>query len=959
MGTDWGSIWSELGDDERGALLGRLGTILGDDLKFLPFAGTQSDAYFCPADMLLYGGKPAGGKALSLDTVVPVPLSVDSSGYKLHGDLEVGDLVYSADGREVGVECAHPVLVGVDVYGVEFSTGEVIYCSGGHEWSVKDRRVRSREFRGSSGWRARRRSGRVSRGVSDPVRPKLSEVLKRVNSEREYNILLSDPYNIETVEMLDRVRLCDGRSNYSVDVVGSIGGDEVSLPVEPYLFGLWLGDGITRKPIIGMMLEDHADIARYLPIPRRVVYVDNAEPYEDRSYSELLPAVLMMRGRKKYIPVEYLRASYEQRLELLRGLMDSDGTCDVRGHCEVGFSVPELAEDTCELVNSLGIKCRITVRKFDNDQHADYYRMKFRPDVRVFNLPRKAGRQRKSERRDIKRRFITDIRRVESRAVNCITVEGGLYCVGRSYIVSHNSALLAGVGLQEQHRSLLARRKRVNLRPLIDVAKELVGSSRGFSGGDGGGSSTPMYVSPDGKHRIHFGGVVGEGALAGLQGEAHDYLGIDEAVQIPEMYVRRLMGWVRRVASTPKDVRVRIIFGTNPALDSDGLWLASWFPCWLDPTYPNPAESGELRWFLPAEGNRWREVKEGEYMLVEGNKVYATSRTFIPSNYMDNPYVDSDEYASKLMQMDERERDIMMSGSFLLGAKDAEDQLIPSSWLRISQDRWEEGMISHGKLVAVGVDVVGSGSENAGDEAVVVGLFDCGKYLAFSEPEMRNANKFATSQEQAQWVYDVIERKFGCDPKSIVVGIDYGGGYGDGVYSSLLSMGVKCERFVPNRKVSSRTMRFGYGFVNLRTETYYRLREGLDPAQEGGSCLLLSPNRKVYSDLATPKIFNKVVSGRQCKKLEEKSEIKKRLHRSTDAGDATNIAYWLYTKIANDKGFDDRLAYDVKYADKDFSGMYFTGKGRVSSEGKKVNHYVRKPKSYGCSKMVTDPKKRF
>ena len=61
--------------------------------------------------------------------------------------------------------------------------------------------------------------------------------------------------------------------------------------------------------------------------------------------------------RNKHIPVLYLRSSVEQRTQLLRGLMDTDGHIDPRGLVTIDLCNENLARGLVELVRSLGGPC--------------------------------------------------------------------------------------------------------------------------------------------------------------------------------------------------------------------------------------------------------------------------------------------------------------------------------------------------------------------------------------------------------------------------------------------------------------------------------------------------------------------------------------------------------------------------------------------------------------------------
>ena len=93
--------------------------------------------------MIIVAARPAMGKALALDTPLPTP-----SGWTTMGEVEVGDLLYAADGRPTRVVAATEVLHDRPCYEVEFSDGSVIVADGQHQWLTEtfgDRRVRTTE----------------------------------------------------------------------------------------------------------------------------------------------------------------------------------------------------------------------------------------------------------------------------------------------------------------------------------------------------------------------------------------------------------------------------------------------------------------------------------------------------------------------------------------------------------------------------------------------------------------------------------------------------------------------------------------------------------------------------------------------------------------------------------------------------------------------------------------------
>lgn len=97
----------------------------------------------------------------------------------------------------------------------------------------------------------------------------------------------------------------------------------------------------------------------------------------------------------KHIPRQYLRASFDQRLNLLKGLMDTDGTVDADGHTIFYNTNKELIDDTLELIRTLGLKARINEKpaKFNGKNYGSVYEITFIAPFYVFHLPRKTAKQ--------------------------------------------------------------------------------------------------------------------------------------------------------------------------------------------------------------------------------------------------------------------------------------------------------------------------------------------------------------------------------------------------------------------------------------------------------------------------------------------------------------------------------------------------------------------------------------
>ena len=177
---------------------------------------------------------------------------------------------------------------------------------------------------------------------------------------------------------------------------------ERSLSIDPYLLGLWLGDGTSSAAAITCHADDEPH------------YRSRAEAAGERwrtrkGRGDILTCVLT-RGpvplfrtrlnqmgvfRNKRVPMEYLRSGQNQRLALLQGLMDSDGYIDdVGGKAEFTSTSEGLARATLELLLTLGQKPTLGrgIATLNGRLIGDKWRVHFSPTLMAVSLPRKAAR---------------------------------------------------------------------------------------------------------------------------------------------------------------------------------------------------------------------------------------------------------------------------------------------------------------------------------------------------------------------------------------------------------------------------------------------------------------------------------------------------------------------------------------------------------------------------------------
>ena len=159
---------------------------------------------------VLVAGATGSGKALALDTPIPTP-----RGWTTMGEIQVGDEVFDENGHPNSVTAATPVMYGRPCYEVEFSDGTIIVADAEHLW----------------------RTSTVDRALVERVTAPAGS--------GQIRVIDADPVTTEQIAASLRD---NGRLNHSVALCGPLDYPESDLPVAPYTFGCWLGDGRTGEP---------------------------------------------------------------------------------------------------------------------------------------------------------------------------------------------------------------------------------------------------------------------------------------------------------------------------------------------------------------------------------------------------------------------------------------------------------------------------------------------------------------------------------------------------------------------------------------------------------------------------------------------------------------------------------------------------------------------------------------
>ncbi len=426
------------------------------------------------------------------------------------------------------------------------------------------------------------------------------------------------------------------------------------------------------------------------------------------------------------------------------------------------------------------------------------------------------------------------------------------------------SGLLVGLALTQHRRSLLMRRQYTDLGALQEDCLEKYGSRKGFSG------SPPAKLRTEDGRLVDFGAAKMPGDEQHWKGQAHDFLGIDEASQFLESQVRFLMGWVR---SVDEGQRCRTVLATNPPENiAEGAWLKKMFAPWLDPAFHNPAKPGELRWVVSDEIGEDRWVDGPEPIEIDGRTVRPISRTFIPAALADNPFLKDTSYGAQLDALPEPLRSAVRDGNWMISHEDDQWQVIPTNWILQAQQRWTRNP-PEAPMCAIGVDVAQGGS----NDTVLAPRYD----VWFAEPIVVPGRETPGGTEVAALVF-----KHRQNNAEIIV--DMGGGYGGGVYDHLKANNIPVVGFRGAEASTARTQPDRLmGFYNKRAEAWWRFREALDPDQPGGAEVALPPDSELVADLVSPRFETR--SGKI--KIEAKEDIVKRLGRSPDRGDAVVMAW--------------------------------------------------------------------
>ena len=472
-------------------------------------------------------------------------------------------------------------------------------------------------------------------------------------------------------------------------------------------------------------------------------------------------------------------------------------------------------------------------------------------------------------------RNIIAVDKVKSVPVQCLSVDSPtrLFLIGQNFVPTHNSDLLLGLALTAHRRSIIFRRLYANLQPLVDRSKDILAGAptARFNG------NKYLWSDLPGGRSLEFGAMKLEDDKRNYQGAPHDLKAFDEICHFTQSQYEYVIGWTR--AAKENDVqmqRTRIVCTGNPPGPGDpGTWVIERWGAWLDPDYESrtgypPAQPGELRWYTRIDGED-TEVENGEPFMHKGEELFPKSRTFIPARLSDNPYY-GDDYLAQLQSHPEPYRSQLLYGDFQAGFMDDEWQVIPTKWVTDAIKRLQtRPQPSVEKLTTLGVDVARGGN----DQTIIVKNFGYWIDELVKEPGQMTPD--------GHIVADMVHAEHS---DSAAIHID-SVGIGASPYDILVGMGLPVVGINAAAASDVRDKSDQFGFANKRAEMWWRLREMLEP--DSGFEVVLPNDRELIADLCAPR-YKKTPRGDI--QIESKDEIKKRLGRSTDCGDALVMALY-------------------------------------------------------------------
>lgn len=390
----------------------------------MPIAKKLEKFYYTPRAIEVIAMPQGTGKEQPLSSNILTP-----NGWTKMKNIKVGSEVIAADGSVAKVTGVFPKGI-KDVYRVSFKDGTYVDCGLEHLWEVKTCEDR--------------RNKKKARIVT--TEQMLNNYILGKNSKTPYH-----NYSIRLVK--------------PIQFKSKLNKDDI----KPYVLGALIGDGGLSRNTIKFTTSDNEILQR---IEKELDKEDKISKFYGDNYDygiaskitkrdklgHLLKCNTLLkleeyglmgkRSEDKFIPKKYLYANIEERIQLLQGIMDTDGWTNKRDAlCEFDTTSEQLCKDVLELIRGLGGKASYSTKqgKYKNREKViecqKVYRIYFTiKGINPFYLKRKA--EKFSEPKFNYQKIITNIEKVRKEECQCIMIDHPehLY-VTDGYTLTHNTEL--------------------------------------------------------------------------------------------------------------------------------------------------------------------------------------------------------------------------------------------------------------------------------------------------------------------------------------------------------------------------------------------------------------------------------------------------------------------------------------------------------------------------------------
>jgi superfamily II DNA or RNA helicase len=338
----------------------------------------------------ILGDQPGVGKSLEFNELVAT-----NKGWVRIADIKIGDKVFNHDGLAYPVTGVFPQGK-LDSYKVTFNDDFTIECSIDHLWMVRDVNERKK----NKVWVVKTLKELIENGLHYKNRSKSNgqPVLK-------WEIPTTQPIQYPKKQYI----------------------------IPPYILGVLIGNGC----LVGR--------------PLMISTPDNQ--FETDSFLSKIDKLNVKSGQK-FIPKNYLTGSIEQRIDLLQGLMDIDGSAN-KNKINYHTTSKQLAKDIAELVQSLGGQAIIKHYSCKRKNKSDEWCVNIRINICPFKLKQKKE-QWWPAKRNYASRYIKSVEYVGKKEHQCISVDSpDNTFVAKNYIVTHNTLSAISYSIKYKFKTII------------------------------------------------------------------------------------------------------------------------------------------------------------------------------------------------------------------------------------------------------------------------------------------------------------------------------------------------------------------------------------------------------------------------------------------------------------------------------------------------------------------------